>query len=148
MPAVGVLGTPLAVSAHSHARCALYKSLTPVRVPHTIAQSQRSKQTSLWTASASRGRRDCISCTAQKTSQQEPTELVTPEIVTDDEQCDLPAPRQSAAVQSNTKGLAPWLRAGLERKVTALLGFAGLSAAALIGTVCPWYQAVRQCCKP
>lgn len=134
MPSVGVLASQSVVSA-SRSRCSLYASVRPSRVPHTARQIRRSC-TLLNTSyrSVQSAPRHCISCTAQRGNQQQPVDVVTPEIVPEDEQCDLPAVSQSAPVQSRTTGPASWLLAGYQKKVTTLLGFAGLSAASLIGT--------------
>ena len=137
MPSVFASANRSVVSAQTSVRCSASVHVRPVWRSHRINQSSlgcqkvSTRRSPLW---FSRG--SCTSCTAQRDSQQQPSECITPEIVPEDEHCDLQAHSQPRAVESNTRGPASWLLAGHQKKVSALLGFAGLSAASLIGRLC------------
>ena len=135
MPSVGLRASRSVASPQTSAKASLRTAVRPLRSSHVSHQGAFSHRASSSSVSSVRVlQRSCISCTAQRDTQQQPVELVTPEIVPEDEQCDLQA--QSAPVQPKTRGPASWLLAGYQKKVTALLGFAGLSAASLIGKQC------------
>ena len=135
MPSVGVRASRSVASLQTSSKTSLRAAVRPFRSSHISHQSSFSRRTLNPSFPSIRLlQRSCISCTAQRDTQQQPVELVTPEIVPEDEQCDLQA--QCASEQSNTSGPASWLLAGYQKKLTALLGFAGLSAASLIGKLC------------